>query len=208
MLSSVPALVLDIQKGALKVVSSPTMELKEVLDLLDAHTIPHKTWGVGESLKTADVLLEEIRNGESQLAISNVGLVRLVRLASIDVFYQDEEGWLKHLIESKVTAEDGRTRERGYARSLSEKLHFNESPESGLARGLKEELGIETGFKILSKIPRIEMHQSKSFTGLITAAEIHPAIAVIKDDEYRPEGYVAKDGLRTLHFIWRDGRLN
>ena len=164
MLSSVPALVLDIQKGALKVVSSPTMELKEVLDLLDAHTIPHKTWGVGESLKTADVLLEEIRNGESQLAISNVGLVRLVRLASIDV--------------------------------------------SGLARGLKEELGIETGFKILSKIPRIEMHQSKSFTGLITAAEIHPAIAVIKDDEYRPEGYVAKDGLRTLHFIWRDGRLN
>ena len=206
MLSSVASLELETHKGDFKVVSSPAMVLKEVLDLLHTHNIPNESWGVGESLKTVDVLLEEIKNGESQLATSHVGLVRLVRLASIDVYYQDGEGWLKHLIESKITTEDGRSRDRGYARSLSEKLHYNESPESGQTRGLKEELGITTGLKLLAKESRIEMHQSNSFTGLITAAEIHPAVVVINDATYNAEGYVTKDGLRTLYFTWCDGR--
>lgn len=100
---------------------------KEALvDFLAENGVDVSAWGTNRA-KTVDDLLEEVRQGESQLIVFEEGLRRVTPIDQIEVRYTDSDGVHYGLVEARQTFRDGRERVRNLPRSLGEKMsrpHF------------------------------------------------------------------------------------
>ncbi|MFA6430261.1 MAG: hypothetical protein WC229_00610 [Candidatus Paceibacterota bacterium] len=161
-------------------------------------------WGTGKT-KTIDHLKKEIDEGETILETNESGeLIRLLTVAGADIYYMSKDSKQYRLKEEKQIFQDGRKRQRNLGQAISEKIKPNEDPEIAIARGIKEELGIQSGVEI-SKIGATKNTvESPSYPGLKTEYSIHKFKAVLNDEQFNPNGYTEiQDGL-TTYFVWEE----
>ena len=161
-------------------------------------------WGTGKA-KTIEHLMKEIEDGETILTTNENGeLVRLLTVAGADIYYTSKDGKRYRLKEEKQIFKDGRERQRNLGQAISEKIKQNEDPEIAIARGIKEELGIESKID-LEKIENTKNTvESPSYPGLKTEYSIHKFKAVLNDEQFNPNGYTEiQDGL-TTYFVWEE----
>jgi len=116
-------------------------EIENLKSLLGRYGISVDNFGKGKAKRLED-LLGEIQAGETTLVEHKNELLRLVRVAGVNVFYNDESNRYQ-LVEDRQEFTDGRVRRRtdvGF--SVSEKMLPNEKPEVAVRRAIKEELDI------------------------------------------------------------------
>jgi len=173
----------------------------ELVGMLIFHRIPFVHWGKGSAKRVED-LLAEANAGEIKLDVSDGKLKRTVRSIGAILYHQDGDRQLV-LHEEKQVFDDGRSRRRTLETSLGEKILPNESVYDALARALKEELGFVDELKVEPGATILKTEESKSYPGLLTAYEILTSRVEIPDHLFKPEGYVVRDGDKTVYFVWR-----
>lgn len=167
--------------------------------------IDTSTWGQGTA-KNINDLQKEINSGECVLDTDVYGnLFRKVSVASVHIYYTDEDGKKFKLIESKQVFKDGRERVRRLDRSVSEKLKLNESAEDGALRGIKEELGILTEI-VLNKldIQTEKMLSPYSYPNLRSEYTTHHFDCNLNNNQFDSNGYIERQDNLTTYFIWEE----
>lgn len=162
------------------------------------------SWGTGKA-KTLEHLQKEIEEGETVLTTNESGeLIRLLTVASADIIYTSKDGKQYQLKEEKQIFKDGRERQRNFEHAISEKIKLKEDPEMAIARGIKEELGIESVIDLIKIEDTKNLVESPSYPGLKTEYNMHKFKAALNDEQFNPDGYVEiQDGL-TTYFIWEE----
>lgn len=179
---------------------------KETLvDFLRDNEIGTSAWGTGRA-KTIDDLLEELREGESELVVCEEGLRRVTPIDQIEIRYVNPDGKEYRLVEQRQVFWDGnRERVRSLPRSLGEKIKAGEDPKITAVRGIKEELGIEvTQDRVIDFGIEYEEMESPSYPGLVTRYDKHNFLIKLTDDEYDPIGYTEDDGKKVTTFVWQE----
>ena len=174
-----------------------------LVDFLAENGVDVSEWGTNKA-KTVDDLLEEIRQGESQLIVFEEGLRRVTPIDQIEVRYTDPDGVQYRLVEEKQTFRDGRERVRNLPRSLGEKIKAGEDPQQVASRGVYEELGIlidSTRFQ--SDDTEYEERESPSYPNLVTRYDKHNFLVELTDEEFNPQGYMEDDGKKVTTFVWQ-----
>lgn len=178
------------------------MEIKDLVALLEAHSIPLSKWGVGEA-KTVDHLLKEVRSGEVELVSENGVLFKVGSIAAVDVYYRDGDTTLK-LWEEKQVFSDGRERRRPNTYGgLVEKMLPGENCLTGASRALREELGIESEVEIVLKQSFLDdTGGSMSYPGIRARHTVYLCEVQLPECFYKPEGYVEEQSDKKSYFIW------
>jgi hypothetical protein len=146
------------------------LEMKQLETLLTDHNITLEQWSYDLGTKTIDDLYKELTTGESILEIRGNQLVRITRIASIEVKVKLGEKTFT-LVEDKQIFLTGSVRKRGL-RNISEKITQDETPESAAYRGLKEETGLNTNKPLSFLGERETQNQSSSYPGLYSIYQI------------------------------------
>jgi hypothetical protein len=184
------------------------MELQELKEKLRCSGIDVSLFGKGQA-KTLEALLNEINNPREgvKLVTTVIGNVyRMVEVFNIHVFYHHGDKRLR-LREALQIFNDGRFRARlERLAAISEKMHSNESYWDGVARALREELGIE-GIN-LENTREVECRRiekiSQSFPGLVSTYEIHYVNYFMEEKFFCPEGYVEVQKDKKTYFVWEE----
>lgn len=87
--------------------------------LLTDHGIKTDNFGRGKA-KTIDDLLKELESGETKLVEQKGKLVRVLDIAGVNIYFDDESHRYR-LVQEKQVFADGRTRPRQTLFSVSEK---------------------------------------------------------------------------------------
>ena len=173
------------------------MNKQELIALLEKNRIDPSSFGQGKA-KSIDDLLEEIEKGETTLSQR---IVREVSVVTINVFANvDDKEYL--LVEHEQIFDDGRKRQRNLPTSLSEKMHPEETVNKAVARGIKEELGVDNYSCVGEIINKTEAIDSPSFPGVLTIYRIQEVDVLLDPSEYKPDGYEEKDHDLTSYFRW------
>lgn len=161
-------------------------------------------WGTDKA-KTIEHLQKEIEEGETILTNNENGeLIRNLTVVDADVCYTTKEGKQYRLKEEKQIFKDGRERQRNLGQAISEKIKPNEDPKIAIARGIKEELGIESEIDLTKIGFTKDVVESPSYPGLKTEYSIHKFKALLNDEQFNPNGYIEiQDGL-TTYFVWEE----
>ena len=157
-------------------------------------------WGRGDT-KTVDHLLEEMRNGDSELIVDGTDLTRRVRHVWVDVFatVQDER---RHLVERRQVFNDGRVRERVLPTSIGEKCKVGENPAEAARRGIVEELAIAAPIKLIVGMDRQNPIGPPSYPTLRTVYDTYWFVAELDISDFKPEGYVEIQPDKRTYFEW------
>lgn len=172
------------------------------------------------NFKNAENLWEEYEKGDISFVVENGELVRVVNVARVYVFYQDENGTYHHLREvmQEKILQDGTVeiRERGmdYAGG---KIKVNQSPEEGALAELLEELfennpnfqGYVGNITIdrleYSGLDQGEVEDSHSYPGLASRYDVHNFRILLQGDEIDLAGYreekKGKDGTHKINYF-------
>lgn len=116
-------------------------DLEELRNTLSQYNVDLSQWHHENGNKTIEDLWLEIQRGESQLKLIQDRIVRLLRVSSIEVFFQLGNNHFK-LVEDKQIFFSGKVRKRDI-NSITEKIKGKENPLEGAYRGLEEELGLK-----------------------------------------------------------------
>jgi hypothetical protein len=165
-----------------------------------AHALPINDYGKGKA-KSFQQLLDEIKNGETEIVWMDNQPIRLLRIVFLKVSYQG-----KFLVEDRQEFPDGRVRYRGIE-GISEKLFPQEEPDKAVYRALQEELGFQ--LEELQDLPikflgqELSKKESPSYPGLESHYDIFKYEIYLSDNHYKPE-YIElfQDGQKT-YFSWK-----
>lgn len=175
--------------------------VEELDTLLRGHGIDTALWDKGGA-KSLVSLLGEIDRGETRLAIEHGELVRVVSVARAEVLFVTASGETFALKEDRQVFADGRIRRRDIAFSVGEKLLADEPPDAGMARGIREELGLAGDLALERRADLVERMDSPSYPGLASIYHTFAYSLTLDPGQYRPEGYVEKGEGKTSHFVW------
>ena len=167
------------------------MDINELKTLLLESNIDLKKWSHTLGKKTIEELNKELENGESTLEIIDNKLVRVVKIASIQVQVKLGDK-IFNLVEDKQIFFTGAVRKRGL-KSLSEKTKKNETPEITAQRALREEIGLEINKGLIFEEETQKIQKSPSYPGLDSIYKIfnyqitlnHQQLEQIRFSEYQ-----------------------
>lgn len=177
-------------------------QLENLKMILGRYGIHVGNFGKGSAKKLED-LLEEVLAGETLLVEHKKELLRLVRVAGVNVFYNDGQNEYQ-LVEDRQEFTDGRTRKRkdvGF--SVSEKMLPNEKPEDAVKRAIVEELGILDRVDLMGKGKTEEFLESPSYPSLKSKYVRYGFEARLKPNQFNPDGYIQQQSTKTTYFVWR-----
>ena len=178
------------------------IDLDDLSSILNSSRIPLEDFGI-KNAKTLEHLLKEIRSKETVLATDSAKrIVRILSVLCLDVLCEVERGEILILSEDRQVFRDGRIRWRNLGTSISEKLEWDEDPRAGIARSIKEELGInsiQAAYMIGSKI---DESMSESFPGLMSRKKLIRGVVVIDPSDFDPQGYVEIQEDKINYFAW------
>lgn len=175
---------------------------QELDAVLHSWGVSMKRWGAAGAKSSAD-LLAELREGESELVVDELGLARSVRAVWVDVFATDSDGRRRRLVEARQVKADGSPfRQRTLPASIGEKAKRGEHPRDAALRGLAEELGIRLAAESLRDAEPGAFSGGSSYPGLRTRYEHFWFTVELPPDQYRAEGYVEHQDTKTTYFEW------
>lgn len=177
------------------------MTKEELIILLTKYSIPFQNWGTGNA-KTLDHLLKEINSGESSLAERDGGLIRIVSVIVMNVYFNDGNRKLK-LFEDRQEYKFGRIVKRNNNDSLLEKIKPDEDISVAAKRTLAEEINITPELNIIDKGTSTEMIMGKSFPGLLGQATLYNFEVELTENEFNPEGYIEYQEEKTNFYKWK-----
>jgi hypothetical protein len=178
------------------------MTKDELIQQLTKFDIPFNTWGQGNA-KTLDHLLKELNTGECTVEENpDYGLLRKVKIVTMNVYYNDGAQKLK-LHEDRQVYKNGRTTHREPETSLMEKLKPDENPFEGAKRALAEELDITSSLDIKDLGMKVENVQGLSYPGLRHEGTLFQYEVELSELEYNPEGYQEIQEDKTNYYVWR-----
>lgn len=175
-----------------------------LIDILTQEGIDIGEWGTGK-YKSVQELYEEIKAGETILAVQDGELVRQLAVVNIDVFYCNSNGQRCKLKETVQVWHDGtgRYRFRDRSSSVAEKLKHDENPGKAAIRGMLEELKIECDdTELVFKEKNQSQEESPSYPGITSQYTFFVYEITLTDDCYQPEGYIEDDGSKSTYFEW------
>ena len=165
-----------------------------------ANALPVNDYGKGKA-KSFQQLVDEIKNGETDIIWLDNRPIRLLRIVFLKVCYKD-----KILVEDRQEFPDGRVRYRGIE-GISEKLLPQEEPNKAVYRALQEELGFQLeklqnlSIKFLGQ--ELSKKESPSYPGLESHYDIYKYEIYLSDNLYKPEYLeLYQDGQKT-YFSWK-----
>jgi hypothetical protein len=141
-------------------------------------------------------LLEELRGGESRLALSQDSILRVAEPVFITLRYT-EGGVTRYVVEELQTYADGRERVRKML--VAEKKRPGEGWADCAIRGLSEELHLEGNVHVVAESYRCfeEEKRSLSYPGLLSRYVIH-AVCV---ELLAPVSSLGLPGFQTFHTV-------
>jgi hypothetical protein len=158
--------------------------------------LPIHLYGV-DNAKSLSCLINEIKQGETEITWINEVPIRVINVARVYVYYKD-----KQLVETKQLIKQQGIRYRNI-NCISEKFKLNELPIDAALRGLSEELAIAVSSNNLNYLTNSkEERYSPSYPGLLTRYNFFDYIFIMKDELYNPSGYVADEGDCVTYFNW------
>ncbi len=170
------------------------------------HGIDTSKWGKDKA-KSVDDLVREIEAGDCILTTTESGgLLRVVRVARANVYYFGESVPLR-LVESKQVFrdEDGNERERvrNSPTSIAEKIKQDETPQDGILRCLREELGVDFDKGVLES-PEVSevIEYSPSYPGLLCHFSYSDFECELSEEQFDPIGYVEVQPDKVTFFEW------
>ena len=179
------------------------MQRDELVRILTSANLPLDKWGTGKA-KTLEHLLQEINSGEIQLISTEKGLLRVVSVAMVDVFYQDGSGRSMRLQEDRQVFAGSRERRRNLDSSLAEKILPGENSEMAARRAVAEELQIRDDFGLVPNRNFVKgPTESESYPGLQTRYDMFCFFLHIPTRHFKPEGYVEIMPDKTTYFVWQ-----
>lgn len=188
--------------------------LNELRWILLRHRVLFFLWIFGR--KNASHLLDEIRQGETQLIQdSEHGLVRQTHVLNIEVRYVDTLGqeWIlredRQEWHHKKDSHGQKRVDRRNHRFVSEKVERDEiyadgsiHEEKAITRALFEELdGVRLYERKTSDGESVVVKNSSSYPGLRTKFLVHNFCVYLPQREWRPE-YVEKGKEKSTYFVW------
>lgn len=179
-----------------------THNLKRLQSYLHSFGTPIDSWGINGT-KTVRHLLNELQTGESDLEEKDGKLMRHVTGIGINIYYKAGKQVFK-LKEDKQIFSNKSVRQRNISTSLGEKMKPGELPKEAAQRALKEELGI-TAYE-LGK-PTIEDREPKvsgTYPGLLTKHYVYVFTVSLREEDYKPEGYIEVQTDKTTYFVWKE----
>lgn len=175
-----------------------------VINLLDQHGIPWRSWGTGTS-RTLDDFLAYHQRDRLNFREGCRELVIDVRVAVVIVVYKSDQ-WLE-LYEDRQEFPNGRVLRRSSYNGVSETIRRTETYRQAARRCLAEELQFYTPSKYrLSRrfeVQHREPVRSEKFTGLLAAYHRYIFECTISDELFRSEGYVENEDGRLIYFKWK-----
>lgn len=180
-----------------KIPLAPTFFLKDGIFVLDHNfqlqkIVPTDDWGDSKF----DDLAEEILNKDCELVIENNCLIRIVRVARIQVLC-----FGNRLVETQQNLKkECRVRYRGF-KAISEKVKVGESFYSGALRGIKEELGLNAENLVFQKVSIVELAGS-SYPELMCKYQFFDYVWEMPVEYFKPEGYIADENDTITYFQW------
>jgi hypothetical protein len=143
-------------------------------------------------------------SGETVLTRENGVLLRNVQVAVAHITYQDANGKVYRLKEEKQVFIDGRVRERNLSGSVSEKMKPGEDPRDAIARGIQEELGINTSIDSSNMRTEITQMFSQSYPNLTTKFTSFTFDVQLTAEQFVPDGYREVQADKTTFFVWEE----
>lgn len=161
-------------------------------------------WGKRQT-KTLAHLQKEIERGEAALITGEQGeLLRRVVVGGVDIFYSLPDGKKYRLKEDKQVFKDGRERRRVFGQAVSEKIKPDEDPKNAMIRGIREELGIEGEISLTETGADEKLRSSLSYPGLQSQYIRYWFEATLKDQQFKPDGYIEEQEDKSTYFIWEE----
>jgi hypothetical protein len=182
---------------------------EEVVHTLRKHNVSMQDWGT-KSHRSLDDLVHymthdrlHFRNGSSTSAVIDVHAVIAV------ILYRSRNGYLE-LYEDRQVFPDGSVLERKGFNGIAETLKRSESLRDGVRRCLAEEISFRDPLAYrLSECMAVELRDpvpSEKWPGITAVYHRYIFECKIPQKLYRPDGYVEKDGNRTIFFKWKPRR--
>jgi hypothetical protein len=181
------------------------MPRQDIVRMLDEHKVPWKeSWGIPPA-RTFEAFCEYhqrdrfyFRNGNSHNGNGNGNgfvdkLIIDVHAAIVIVIHRYRRAWLE-LYEDRQEFPDGSTLRRANFNGIAETLKRIETIPRGARRCLKEELGFR------------EPVPSEKWPGIWAAYHRNVFECTISRNLFRSDGYVEREGDRTIYFKWRPRR--
>lgn len=149
--------------------------------------------------KTSGDLMSEIILGESRLQLIDDAVVRVVRVASVDIPCPlGDDRYLHELRQEYPT----KNVERNLS-GVSEKIQGDEDPLDAGLRGIKEELGIVIGEEDIRDLGYELVDNLKSaYNGIVSKTLLYRFEATIKESDFRQEYREVQESKITV-FGWR-----
>jgi 8-oxo-dGTP pyrophosphatase MutT (NUDIX family) len=176
-------------------------EIASLRNRLEQAGISTTEWGKGEA-KTLAHLVKELCEGDCSLVEENGTLIRTVIVGGADVLYETPDGTFR-LKEEKQVFNDGRERRRDLGSAVSEKMKPDEAPGEAMVRGLREELGIRGDVALCYEGESGRTLESPSYPGLTSRYVNHKFTAILRADQFRPEGYIEVQDDKSTYFVWQ-----
>lgn len=174
------------------------MTIKKLKKYLVQFKIPLDKWGVGRA-KTTFHLFKEIISGESILKEKDGKIIRVVRVLSIIVIYND----LK-LKEDYQKFSDGRIRRRKMEASVAEKINGDDNDLfDSVIRAINEELQIIISKEQINHLSDIPVNRkSDSYPGIISEMMMYRFSIELNSDQFKSEGYMEDQDDKKTYFKW------
>ena len=166
---------------------------------VNEHGVKTVSWGLVAGSKSVEVLLAEVKRGETSMALVGTVPTRIVRFANVRVLSDDRRHVL--VLSTEVLA-DGTVKER--RQPLSKKLPAGAAVVDVVSRGAVEELGIEA----LTALPETQSEYvaaksaSGAFPGLPSRYEVVVLDATVAEGSLKQTEFSTKHAGKTYHWEW------
>jgi hypothetical protein len=197
LLENPPRPVSDSQYGVL---ATPDSEAA-LATVLEQYGLDVGMYG-SSGAKTIAQLLQELRAGESTLAVSASALLRITEPVFITLRYTDA-GDTRYVVEKEQTFADGRVRPRTML--VAEKKKAGEAWVDCAVRGIDEELGVCGSVLLESHVMFTEEKRSLSYPGLLSRYITHGVTVDLSPSDGSKLGLPGFQPFETVEMKGSDG---